>query len=342
MAWQDIVQKLQALMYGPEGQDVSAGDLQALQEGNQPNEGLANIMGNVRRIGAGRRLAGKTLREGEEARKSKLNLEAAQAENLRSLGPYRSRMLDIREDLNEIRRQHEDVYKAKSEAEAKQAIQQLEISKKNSEAAMISANARMEAATNEQERASARLEFDREKFKHDQVQDAIRNSQAWVAIKTQQGWLKIGQEKAPGEIARTGAETEYLGARTGQAEQATEQAETEAPVELATKEAGALTAAQNAGVMAPSGAEQAKTSIGPTFGIGPMEPGWATKFMRGLNPWAPTQEAAPTKPAAPAQRPRPRRVTGTVQVVGPGGEVREGPAANIEAFLKANPGWKRK
>jgi hypothetical protein len=341
MAWQDIVKKLQGFMYGQEGQDVSAGDLQSLSEGNQPNEGLANIMGNIRRIGAGRRMAGKQLREGEEERVTGLDLKRAQAENLRSLGPYRQRMLDIREDLNEIRQQHEDVYKAKSEAEAKNAIAQLDISRKNSEAAMLSANARMEAATNEQERAAARLEFDREKFKHDQVQDAIKNSQAWVSIKTQQGWLDLGERKAPGEMARTEAEAGYLGARTAGQEQQTGQAEAEAPIELATKEAEGITAGQKAGVLTPYAGETATTSIPGQFQVTPPKPGWATEIMRGLNPWALKQEAAPKRPVTPRAVVRPK-ATGTVMVVGPGGEVREGPAANIAAFLAANPGWKRK
>jgi len=340
MAWQDIVKKLQELMYGQEGQAVSAGDVQALQEGPQENRGVANIMGNIRRIGAGRRMAGKQLREGEEERVTGLDLKKAQAENLRSLGPYRTRMLDIREDLNEIRRLHEDVYKAKSEAEAKNAIAQLDISRQNSEASMMSAEARMKSAVNENERGMARQEFDREKFKHDQTQDAIKNAQSWVSIKTQQGWLEIGQEKAPGEMARTEAETGYLGARTAGQEQATGQAEAEAPVELATKEAQGLEAGQKAGVLAPYAGEKATTSIPNVFGVTPQKPGWATEFMRGLNPWAPKQEAA--KPSVrPKAAVRPK-ATGTVQVVGPGGEVREGPAANIAAFLASNPGWKRK
>jgi len=341
MAWQDILKKLQETMYGKEGQDVSAGDLQALQEGNQPNQGVANIMGNVRRLGAGRRMAGKQLREGEESRKSKLNLEAAQAENLRSLGPYRQRMLDIREDLNEIRRLHEDVYKSKSEADAKNAIAQLEISRQNSEAAMMSAEARMKAAVNEQERATARLEFDREKFKYDQTQDAIKNAQSWVSIKTQQGWLNLGEKKAPGEMARTEAEAGYLGARTAGQEQATEQATAEAPIETATKEAEGITAGQKAGVLTPFAGEKATTSIPNVFGVTKQKPGWATELMRGINPWAPTQEAAkPSVRPKAAVRPK-AKATGTVTVVGPGGEVREGPAANISAFLAANPGWRR-
>ena len=348
MAWQDILKKLQETMYGQPGQDVSAGDVQALQEGPQENRGVANIMGNIRRIGAGRRMAGKQLREGEEERVTGLDLKKAQAENLRSLGPYRTRMLDIREDLNEIKRLHESVYKAKSEADAQNAIQQLEVSRANSEAAMLSAEARMKSAVNEDERGVARLEFDREKFKQEQAQDAIKNAQRWADVRTSQGWLNIGQQKAPGEMARTSAETGYLGARTAGQEQATGQAEAEAPVELATKEAQGIEAGQKAGVLSPSAGEKAQTSIGETFGLGPIEPGAFTKLMRFVNPAAPMQEStvipgAPRKPAAPS---RPRAVvrpkaTGSVTVVGPGGEVREGPAANIAAFLAANPRWKR-
>jgi len=327
-----------SMMYGEPGQDVSPRDIVNLQEGDQPNRGVGNIMGNIARIGARQRMAGRQLRQGDEDRSVGLDLKRAQAENLRSLGPYRSRMLDIRSDLNEIRRLHEAVYKSKTESDAKNAIAQLEISRQNSEAAMLSAEARMKSAVNEEEKTAARLEFDREKFKYDQAQDAIKNAQSWVSIKTQQGWLEIGQEKAPGQIAGTAADTDLAGARAEEQRRATGQAATEAPIETAGKEMDVLKKGQDTGVITPGGTEAATTSTPGLFQVTPPQPGWATELMRGINPWAPKQRAAPARRPSPPTRPK---ATGTVTVVGPGGEVREGPAANIAAFLAANPTWRR-
>jgi hypothetical protein len=208
-------------------------DVVTLQQGPQENRGFGNIVQNVSLIGAQKRAAQEQLKESDEDRAAKLDLQKAQAENLRSLGPYRQNLVDLSGERNRISKLRADVYGARTTADIEVKKAELLNHQEQAKAAMLSAEARMKSTVDAAVQHQATLEFQRAKFAYDEVQDVIDNDLKRQTIAIQGGFLGIARERAPSEIAHTEASTANLTADTERkAREAADQPLTEAGHQL--------------------------------------------------------------------------------------------------------------
>ena len=329
------------MMYGKPGQDISARDITLLQEGDQENRGAANIMGNIARIGAKRRMAGKQLRESEEDRQANLELKRAQAAYQRSGVGYREGQLDIRREANEIARIRAEVYSAKSSADIDRLERQLKVNQQNSLTRMDEARTAARNARSTEERDAANEEYRQAKFVYDKAQDIIdtdiRQKQLEVSqgnLDVSRGNLSIAQQELPGKLTQQNAATNKA---------IRESIQIGPNAQALIDRARALKK------------ERDRKAIMDRFRFGLIDsPEEAQKQLDALETQGNFSMPPITPPASPYSQPdiyeepstgiTPAKSSkaGTVQLIGPGGEIKEGPADKADAWLKAHPGWRRK
>jgi hypothetical protein len=263
---------------------LTPNDVVAIKKGPQENRGVANILQNLDLMGAERRAAGRGLAWETEDREINNDLKRAQADNLRSLGTYRGGLLDLKAADTEIKRQRNEIYGLKTNADIQAKQQELEIKLQNAQTAIQNAETSAKNAATSEERLAWEKEKEQRQFEYDKTQDLINNELKRQALLVQQGYLGIAQEKAPSDIARTEAGTRLADAQTTETEQRTEKAES--PYFQLGNIMDSIQKGQKAGLLTPSGSRIAFENFGgpELSGVNAPEPSVIEKIKSVVGP----------------------------------------------------------
>jgi hypothetical protein len=337
---------------------ATARDYDLVREGNQENRGAANIMGNIARIGARRRVGEEELTHGREDRAANLDYKRAQAENLRSLGTWRQDRLGLEALRVETGRITALFREAKSKADIIKGISDAESNVRRADAAVMTAEARVrDSATREEHEANLQA-----------------REEAKAAAKSAKDALDYGLSLRNTVVSERRENREASGVaglndlRSAQAAQARANAGkagsfSQGLIDKATaaklqKDIDNILKMNKLMLLTDEDAQRRLRQLGVDVPVN--EPGFWEKVKSSTETWDSTDaetdegtdkdnpdftdsESWPVVPPTPIIPPVAKSSkAGTVQLIGPGGEIKEGPADKADAWLNSHPGWRRK
>ena len=331
---------------GDQPGEATARDYDLVREGNQENRGAANIMGNIARIGARRRVGEEELTHAREDRSVNLDYKRAQAENLRSLGSWRQDKLGIEASRAETARIIAVFREAKSAADITHGISDAEAEIRRADAAVLTAETGVRNATTREAHETALQDCEAAKAAAKAANDARDYGLQLRKTVVSERREKREASGVAGLNDLRSAQAAQARANAGKAGSFSQGLIDKATAAKLQKDIDNILKMNKLMLINDADAQERLRQLGVDVPVN--EPGfWETLKRKGteaLRPAPPDttdedeednedEEDTPFVPPTPAQPSK----KGMIHVIGPDGKGGSVPADQVDAWLKANP-----